>query len=120
MTPISPTKELISDALAWIAFNALLLWLLTLIVGLSGYWWLYEQIMAFVDLIQNCEGNHCAVQLTLDSTDTDSEWLGIDVSILQALRMPAFLTWLGIVFFQSFFVGRARLKPWCALAHETQ
>lgn len=112
MNPISPKRELISDALAWIAFNALILWLFTLFVGASGYWGIYEQIAAFIDLVKGCQGNHCSVKLSLENPDTDPVWFGVNLSVVQTVRMPAFLTWLGIVFFQSFFVGYGRIKPW--------
>lgn len=112
MNPINPIKELISDALAWIAFNALVLWLFTLLVGVSGYWGVYEQVAAFIDLVKGCEGSHCSVQLSLENPDTDPVWFGVNLSVVQTVRMPAFLTWLGIVFFQSFFVGYGRIKPW--------
>ena len=120
MNPITPKRELISDALAWIAFNALVLWLFSLLVGLSGYWPIYEQIAHFFELIKGCEGNHCSVQLSLNDPNTDPVWFGVNLSIVQTVRMPAFLTWLGIMIFQSFFVGRGRLKPWQPLTQTTR
>ena len=117
MKSISPTKAVISDALAWIAFNALILWLFTIIVGLSGYWGIYEQVVAFIDLIKDCAGSQCSVQLALDNPDTDPVWFGVNLSIVRDLRVPAFFTWLGIVFLQSFFVGHGRLRPWQPLPY---
>ena len=105
-------KQTISDALAWIAFNALILWLMSLVVGISGYWEIYEQLAAFIDTIRGCNSGHCSVQMSLEGTSTDPIWFGIDLSFMSELRFPAFLTWFVIVIFQSFFVGHFRLKPW--------
>ncbi len=105
-------KQSISDALAWIAFNALILWLMSLLIGLSGYWEIYQQILAFIDTVRGCVAQHCSVQMSLEGTSTDPIWLGFDLSIMRELRLPAFLTWFIIVIFQSFFIGRFRLWPW--------
>ena len=105
-------KQSISDALAWIAFNALILWLMSLLIGLSGYWEIYQQIPAVIDTVRGCVAQHCSVQMSLEGTSTDPIWLGFDLSIMRELRLPAFLTWFIIVIFQSFFIGRFRLWPW--------
>ena len=108
-------KETISDALAWIAFNALLLWLLTLFIGLSGYWDIYQQLAAFVDSIRGCTSDHCSAQMSLNDVSTQPIWFGIDLSFVLAWRSYAFFTWLGIIVFQSFFVGHMRVRPWRSL-----
>jgi len=106
---------MISDALAWIGFYALLLWLLSLLIGASGYWSIIEQIAAFIGLVQECEGQHCSIQMSLQDTPTAPLLFGYDVSFVRNLQFPLFITWLGICLFQSFFVRRFRVWPWLSL-----
>lgn len=88
---------------------------MSLVVGISGYWEIYEQLAAFIDTIRGCNSGRCSVQMSLEGTSTDPIWFGIDLSFMSELRFPAFLTWFVIVIFQSFFVGHFRLKPWKTL-----
>jgi hypothetical protein len=106
---------LISDALAWLGFYALLLWLLSVLIGLSGYWSIVDQIAAFIGLIEDCEGQHCSIQMSLDDTPTAPYLFGFEVSFVRELQFPLFATWMGIALFQSFFVGRFRIWPWQSL-----
>lgn len=105
-------KKHISDGLAWLAFGALLLWLFSIGITFSGYWALYQQIATAVSEVFNCPVEHCSMQMNFEELPTHRVILGIDSEILESIKYPAFLVWLCIVFFQSFFVRSFRILPW--------
>ena len=105
-------KRRLSDALAWFAFYVLMLWMLCVLLGASGYVAIFEQIASAIGLIKDCEGESCSVYVNLDDTPIDPIILGMNVSWVRDLRFPLFMTWLGIMVVQAILVKRTRLWPW--------
>ena len=117
---MTPTIKIrISNVLAWIGFLALIIWLAGLVVKLSGYWQVYEFISLFIDTVKECVGDNCTVNMQMDGSGPPPTLFDLDLTPLEKLRYPAFLTWLVIVFFQSLYVRRFRVLPWRRLPEPT-
>ena len=70
------------------------------------------QCKAKCDEVSNCGSQRCEAQLSIDGLPERQGWLAKAQVYLATWRYEAFLVWLGIGFFQSFFIRSFRLLPW--------
>ena len=105
-------KETISNVLAWVAFAAFVVWISSIVLGLSSLWGTFNDIWSAFEAIRNCSTSHCEMEFSFDHFASDTTWLGIPTNWVAAIRSPAFWTWIIIIFFQSFYVRSFRVAPW--------
>lgn len=105
-------KKRISDVLAWSGFAAILLCLLSFVMPLLDVSGVIQQLLDTYDEVSNCGSQRCEAQLSIDGLPERQGLLGEAQVYLAAWRYEAFLIWLGVGIFQSFFIRSFRLLPW--------
>lgn len=105
-------KKRISDVLAWTGFVALAFCLLSFVMPLVEISGVIHQVLDTYDEVSNCGSQRCEAQLSIDGLPERQGWLAKAQVYLATWRYEAFLVWLGIGFFQSFFIRSFRLLPW--------
>lgn len=105
-------KKRISDVLAWSGFVAILVCLLSFVMPLLDVSGVIHQLLDTYDEVSNCDSQRCEAQLSIDGLP-ERQGVLADVQVyLAAWRYEAFLIWLGVGIFQSFFIRSFRLLPW--------
>ena len=105
-------KRRISDVLAWTGFVAIVGCLLSFVMPLLDVSGVITQLLATYDEVSNCGSQRCEANVSIEGLPERQGWLGAVQSRLAEWRYEAFLIWLGIGFFQSFFIRSFRLLPW--------
>ena len=108
MFPIA-VKKRISDVLAWSGFVAIVGCLLSFVMPLLDVSGVITQLLDTYDEVSNCGAQRCEANLSIEGLPERQGWLGEVQGLLAAWRYEAFLVWLGIGFFQSFFIRSFRL-----------
>ena len=108
----SAVKKRISDVLAWIGFLALLLCLVSFVVPIADVSGVVGQVIDTYDEVSNCASQRCEASLNIEGLPERSGWQGRIQDFLAAWRSEAFLLWLSIGIFQTFFIRAFRLMPW--------
>ena len=111
MFPIA-VKKRISDVLAWTGFVAIVGCLLSFVMPLLDVSGVITQLLDTYDEVSNCGSQRCEANVSIEGLPERHGWLGAVQSRLAEWRYEAFLIWLGIGFFQSFFIRSFRLLPW--------
>ncbi|MBT6038056.1 MAG: hypothetical protein HOH17_02210 [Halieaceae bacterium] len=105
-------KKRISDVLAWTGFVAIVGCLLSFVMPLLDVSGVITQLLDTYDEVSNCGSQRCEANVSIEGLPERQGWLGAVQSRLAEWRYEAFLIWLGIGFFQSFFIRSFRLLPW--------
>ena len=105
-------KKRISDVLAWSGFVAIFGCLLSFVMPLLDVSGVITQLLDTYDEVSNCGSQRCEANVSIEGLPERQGWLGAVQSRLAEWRYEAFLIWLGIGFFQSFFIRSFRLLPW--------
>ena len=105
-------KRRISDVLAWTGFVAIVGCLLSFVMPLLDVSGVITQLPDTYDEVSNCGSQRCEANVSIEGLPERQGWLGAVQSRLAEWRYEAFLIWLGIGFFQSFFIRSFRLLPW--------
>jgi len=105
-------KRRISDVLAWTGFVAIVGCLLSFVMPLLDVSGVITQLLDTYDEVSNCGSQRCEANVSIEGLPERQGWLGAVQSRLAEWRYEAFLIWLGIGFFQSFFIRSFRLLPW--------
>lgn len=105
-------KKRISDVLAWSGFVAIVGCFLSFVMPLLDVSGVIAQLLDTYDEVSNCGSQRCEANLSIEGLPERQGWLGEVQGLLAAWRYEAFLVWLGIGFFQSFFIRSFRLLPW--------
>ena len=105
-------KRRISDVLAWTGFVAIVGCLLSFVMPLLDVSGVITQLLDTYDEVSNCGSQRCEANVSIEGLPERQGWLGEVQSRLAEWRYEAFLVWLGIGFFQSFFIRSFRLLPW--------
>ena len=105
-------KKRISDVLAWSGFVAIVGCLLSFVMPLLDVSGVITQLLDTYDEGSNCGSQRCEANVSIEGLPERQGWLGAVQSRLAEWRYEAFLIWLGIGFFQSFFIRSFRLLPW--------
>lgn len=111
-------KRRVSDTLAWVGFSALILWITSIALSAGGLIQVLHDLYLAFDSVLHCPTDRCEFQMTFTETE---DYTGVFASYLHAIKavkLQAFLLWLGIGLFQSVFVGRFRLWPWKPLPEQ--
>ena len=107
-----PVRKRISDVLAWVGFSALLFSLLSFVVPIVDVSGVVGQVIDTYDEVSNCASQRCEASLNIEGLPEREGWLGRVQGFLATWRSDAFLLWLGIGIFQTFFIRAFRLLPW--------
>lgn len=105
-------KKRISDVLAWSGFCAIVGCLLSFVMPVLDVSGVITQLLNTYDEVSNCGSQRCEANLSIEGLPERQGLLGEVQGLLAAWRYEAFLIWLGIGFFQSFFIRSFRLLPW--------
>ncbi|MDG1065181.1 MAG: hypothetical protein P8O91_03100 [Luminiphilus sp.] len=108
----SSVKKRISDVLAWSGFVALIFCFLSFVMPFLDISGVIHQLLDTYDEVSNCGSQRCEAQLSIEGLPERQGWLGNVQVYLAAWRYEAFLIWLGVGIFQSFFIRSFRLLPW--------
>ncbi len=109
---VGKVKKRISDALAWSAFLALLFSLLSFVLPVVEVSGVVGQMLDTYDEVSNCASQRCEASLNIEGLPERAGWLGQIQGFLADWRYEAFLVWLGVGIFQTFFIRSFRLLPW--------